>query len=93
MMFGQELLQMMKDFLNGKIEPEQFSFDFPARLSYVYDDFHKENPKLCDYIEEDIPEFCAAFESNPGGNSELLNADQLKEKVKVAYQKALAITN
>lgn len=90
-MFGQELLQMMKDFIDGKFEAEPFSFDFPARLSYVYDGFYKENQKLCDLLEENMPEYCAAFDPYIAGDPELLNAEQLKAKVRAVYEKALSL--
>nr|WP_319488484.1 hypothetical protein [uncultured Caproiciproducens sp.] len=90
-MIGPELIQMMKDFLEGKTGPNDFSFDFPARLTFVYDEFQKENPKLCDLIEENMPDYCAAFDPYIDDDRELLNEDQLRKKVKGVYEKALVL--
>ncbi len=90
-MYGQELLQMMKNFIDKKIEAEPFSFDFPGRLAFVYKDFRKENPALCDFLQKDMPDYCAAYDPDPAGEPDLLDDEQLREKVKGVYEKAVAL--
>lgn len=92
-MYGQELLQMMENFIDGKSKAEPFSFDFPARLAFVHQDLQKENPALYDLLEEDMPDYCAAYDPDPNGDPDLLSADQLREKVKKAYEKAMILQN
>ena len=92
-MYGQELLSMMKDFIDGRLEADPFSFDFPGRLAFVYQNFQKENPKLCNLLEENMPDYCAAYDPDPGNEPDLLNGEQLRQKVKAVYEKAIILQN
>lgn len=92
-MYGQELLSMMKNFIDGQLEPDSFSFDFPGRLAFVYQHFQKENPELCDLLEENMPDYCAAYDPDPNGDPDLLTGEQLRQKVKEIYEKAVSLQN
>lgn len=87
-----ELMLMIAKFLYGELDAGTFSFDFPARLSGVFDDFRAENENLCDYLEDEMPELCAAFDPHGTGDDGTLDAGQFRAKVLEVYQKALPLS-
>lgn len=90
MMYTNELMLMMSRFLYGEYDPEAFSFDFPARLAFVYDEFINENKSLCDWIEDEMPEICGWFDPHNTGCEGTYGEDVFREKVYDVYVKALA---
>jgi hypothetical protein len=86
---------MMKDFLDGKIDAEEFSFEFPARLAYVTPELDKENPQLSDLLNEDLPETCCNFEPYEAERLSrpdiYLSEEQMRKKVAEVYEKALKL--
>ncbi|MGF7049149.1 hypothetical protein J2T13_003657 [Paenibacillus sp. DS2015] len=90
-----KLVGMMKDFLDGTLSAELFSFDFPAALLNEFDALEKENKPLSDLLNEDMPEYCSYFE--PDENARLQSGDYLdevkfKEKVTAVYKLASKLT-
>lgn len=86
------LMLMIAQFLYGGSAAEDFSFEFPATLSAVYDEFHAENPRLCDLLEEQMPELCADFDPHGTGDPDVLNEAGFREKVLKVYQEALPLS-
>lgn len=82
-----ELMLMIAKFLYGELDAGGLSFDFPARLSGVFDEFRVENENLCDYLEDELPELCAAFDLHGIGDDGTLDAGQFRAKVLEVYQK------
>lgn len=64
-MIAVELMQEIKDFLDGKTDIETFSFDFETNLYNATDELKKENYALYDLLNEDMPELCANYEPDP----------------------------
>lgn len=92
MKYTNELMLMIAKFLYGEYDAEQFSFDFPAVLSKVYDTFSEENPDLCDYLEEEMPEVCSYFDAHDTGDPDTLNEQQFRTKVMDIYRNALPLS-
>lgn len=92
MKYTNELMLMIAKFLYGEYDATAFSFDFPAALSDGYTAFLKENKDLCTYLEDEMPDICAAFDPHGTGDVDTLNADQFRGKVLEIYQKALPIS-
>lgn len=92
MKYTNELMLMIAKFLHGELDAEAFSFEFPARLSEVFDDFQVENGALCDHLEEEMPELCAAFDPHGTGDDGVLDGEQLRAAVLEVYQKALPLS-
>lgn len=90
-MYSNELMLMIAKFLYGEYDAEAFSFDFPARLSYVYDDLMKENHRLCDLLEDDMPEICADFDPHNTNNDGTYGLDIFRQKVYDIYCEALSL--
>lgn len=87
-----ELMLMIARFLYGEMGAEDFPFDFPARLSAVFADFQAENAALCNYMEDEMPELCVAFDPHGTGEDGTLNAGQFQARVLEVYQKALPMS-
>lgn len=87
-----ELMLMIAKFLYGEYTAEAFSFDFPAALSARYAALQAENNSLCAYLEEELPELCAAFDPYGSGEEGTLNAEQFRAVVFAVYQKALPLS-
>lgn len=90
-----KLVGMMKDFLDGTLSAELFSFNFPTALRNEFDALEKENKPLSDLLNEDMPEYCSYFE--PDKNARLQSNDYLdevkfKEKVTAVYKLASKLT-
>ena len=92
MKYTNELMLMIAKFLYGEYDAAEFSFDFPAALSDAYTLFIEENKELCTYLEDEMPELCAAFDPHGTGDEDTLNAEQFRNKVLEVYQKALPIS-
>lgn len=94
-MLAKELLANMKSFLEGEIEADDFSFDFPARLAYVTAELDNENPKLSELLNAEMPETCANFEPNDDERNTdpdfFLSEQQMREKTKKVYERALKL--
>lgn len=87
---GEELLEMMKKFLDGKFDPYDFSFDFPECLASLNPKLEKENRALSELLNEDMPEICADYEPQPvvrEGQPGLLDISKFKRKVAEVYSK------
>jgi hypothetical protein len=92
-MYSDELMLMIAKFLYGEYDAEGFSFDFPARLSYIYDDLRKENEQLCDLFEDDMPEICAGYDPHGTGDDDTYGLSEFKSRVFDIYGKALPLVN
>lgn len=83
------LMLMIAKFLYGEYDPEQFSFDFPAVLSNIYDEFQQENAVLCEYLEDEMPEICGYYDPYGTGEPDTLDENQFRDCVMDIYQNAL----
>ena len=90
-MYGRELILMMSNFLKGNYDAEAFSFDFPERLSEVYEELLRENQPLCDCLEEDMPEICSWYDPHDTGDEGTYGLGEFKKKVSGVYLKASAL--
>lgn len=88
-MLQDELMLMIAEFLHGKQSAEQFSFDFPARLAYVYSDLKQENPEFAQLMEDDMPELCASFDPHNTGDPDTIDEKSFRAKVTSIYVSAL----
>lgn len=97
MSVAKKLLNQMKDFLDRKVDAEDFSFDFPVELADAYRDLERENPALAKLLNEDMPETCCNFEPNESERLSMpdyyLSEEQMREKVAEVYEKAIKIIN
>ena len=50
------MMNMTKDFLDGKIDGVTYSLDFPYELEKRYKKMHKEDDDYCELIYEDLYE-------------------------------------
>lgn len=95
-MVAQSVLTMMADFLDGKIDAEDFSFTFPDVLVEQWDEIEQENQQLVHLLNEDMPDICANYEPDEQARSqrsEYLNETQLKKRVAAIYKEALKLVN
>lgn len=74
--------RMIDDFLNGKYDPLEFSYDFPDFLIDKYEIMERENNAVNDILNENMPEICAEYEMGA-------DAGEFKQKVKSEYERAL----
>lgn len=95
MNIAQELLDMMKQFIDGTSTVTDFSFDFPARLAFVFEDLAAVNPKLADLLDDEMPEVCAGYETDEEERKKYpdlyFSEAQIREKTLQVYQKALTL--
>lgn len=92
MKYTNQLMLMIAKFLYGETDAASFSFDFPAVMGSVYNDFQAENPKLCDLLEEDLPDICSQFDPYATGSPETLDKFTFRQKVMGIYQQALPLS-
>jgi hypothetical protein len=91
---GYKLLQEIKDFLDGKVDPEEFSFDLPSLLVETYKELQKENGPLAELLNDFLPDYCGYFCPDPAARSQspdYLDEDQFRAKVKEVYEQALKL--
>lgn len=55
-------LGMMEDFIDGRYEPLDFSYNFPDFLIQNYDRLEQENEYINGVLNENMPEICAEYE-------------------------------
>lgn len=92
MTISMELINMLDEFLNGGMNAEDFSFDFPARLAYVFDELEKENAALANLLGDELPLLCGDYEPDEETRKEhprwYISEQQMREKVLEVYSKA-----
>ena len=84
-----KLLEMMKKFINGRMDPQDFSYEFPDLMLECEDDQALE-------ILDDMPEYCSFYEPDEAEyrkETEFLNDQDFKLKVKEVYKKFEAYVN
>lgn len=86
------LMLMIAKFLYGEYGAEQFSFDFPNALADAYNEFQLENAALCNYLDDEMPEVCAYYDSHQTGDPSTLNEDQFRTQVMNIYKNALPMS-
>ena len=90
-MAAQAILTMMANFLEGKIDAEDFSFSFPDVLVDQWNEIEQENQQLAYLLNEDMPDICANYEPEQQARSqrvEYLDEAQFKKRVEEVYQQA-----
>lgn len=93
MKYSNEMMLMIAQFLYGGADAKDFSYDFPDRLADIYEEFNKENPELCDLLEEEMPEICGFFDMHGTGDRFTYPEDIFRDKVMAVYQKAVSIAS
>lgn len=88
-MYKDEMMLMISDFLYNRYKAEEFSFDFPARLSYIYKELEKEDKEFAELLDEYMPEICAAYEAHNTGDIDTIKEKEFKSKVLEVYKMAL----
>ncbi|KAE9633198.1 hypothetical protein [Defluviitalea raffinosedens] len=76
----EKLLKMMEDLVNGEYDCNDFSYDFPHEM------FELEDEALLEALD-DMPEICAAYDPYKEDEEELLNDEELIEKVREIYSR------
>ena len=77
-----EVLNMIKNFIDGKTDPDEFSVILPDVLIQKYDEMLEENKQATDILNENLPDICAEYE--PG-----MDADYFRKAVQKEYEAAL----
>ena len=90
-MIARELMSMILSFLYGEYDAGDFSFDFPAKLSFNYTALLTENKHLCDLLEEDVPDICASFDPYNLADKGTFGEREFRDKILAIYLKALPI--
>lgn len=70
---------MMEKLINDKYDCNEFSFDFPNEM------FGEDDRKAL-MILDDMPEICASYDEHKEDEEDLLNDQELIEKVKEVYE-------
>lgn len=95
MKISNELIDMMKGFLEGNVHVNDFSFDFPARLSFVFEELERENAMLAELLSKDMPEVCSGYEPDEEQRKQYpdlyFSEQQIREKVLEVYTQALPL--
>lgn len=93
MSVSEELLSQIKQFLDGKTDPEAFSYDFPEDLAERFKELEKENRRLAELLNEDMPEICANFEPEASlrTHPDYLDEPTFHSKVSAVYEQALKV--
>ena len=76
------ILNEMEKLFNGKIDPFEFSCDFPELVYGNYDELEKECDGLGYYLDQKVPYICD--EGEPG-----FDPTHMIEELKKVYQKVL----
>ena len=85
----------MKDYLDGKTDPEEFSFNFPAALATATPELDNNNPGLSELLNEELPDVLCNFE--PYEAERLSRPDiyyseeQMRVVVQEVYDKAITL--
>lgn len=94
-MVADELLKMIKDFLNHNYSIEDFSYDFPDLLVENFESLEKQNQQLANLLNEDMPEICSGYETDADERRRFpdvyFSEEQIREKVLQIYQQALKL--
>ena len=77
-------LNTMRDFLNGKYDPLDFSYGFPDFLVEYYNAMYAENPEITEILNDNMPEICAEYELDAPD-------EDFKKKVRIEYERAIRI--
>lgn len=86
-----EMVHMLKQFIEGVTDAGGFSFDFPARLSFVFGELEKENEDLANLLDG-LTEACGDYEPDEETRKEhpkwYVSEQQLRDKVSEVYEQA-----
>ena len=74
-----KLKQMMEQLIKGEYDCNAFSYDFPGEMLELDDN------KALEMLD-DMPEICAAYEPYKDGEDDVLNDEELIQKVKEVYK-------
>lgn len=58
-----EVFDYIDDFLAGKVEPMEFSWDLQFLIAEKYDEIEKVNSKLIERMNAEFPEACDMYET------------------------------
>ena len=79
-----QVLEMMEDLFNGKVDAFEFSFVLPKFIAKNFDDLEKENKEIAYYLNDDVPDICD--EGEPG-----FDPTHMIEELKKVYEKVKAL--
>lgn len=94
-MTAQDLLKLMKKFLDGVISAYDFSFEFEQAL-YSAKSLKQENHRLYLLLNDELPELCANFEPDPELRKQFpddyFDEETVRGRVSEIYKEAVRLT-
>lgn len=87
-------MKKIESYLNGEINAEDFSYDFPVTYSLYCAMLDRENPALSRFLEEEVKAVCNAFDPFDFYNMDcekIISEEDFRQKIEALYQKAQAL--
>lgn len=85
------VLQKIESFLNGKINAEDFSYDFPVTYSFYAKRLDLENPAFSQLMEKELKPLCRAcdpFDYYNMDDEKIHSEEAFTKAVRALYEKA-----
>lgn len=89
----EKVLKMIEDFLNGKYNAQEFSYDLPDILYEKYEVLEKENEIVNKLLQKELPEICSYFDLYNTKDTYTLNESVFKQKVLKVYNEIIEYLN
>jgi len=93
-MSATRIMGMIKDFLEGNVKADTFSFDLPDALIEFGSAMKRANPALYELLNEELPDICSYYEPNTDERSErpeYLDENEFRGKVQQIYSDAIEL--
>ena len=85
------VLTKIESYLNGEINAEDFSYDFPVTYSFYAKKLDKEDPAFSELMEKKVKVLCRAYDPFDYYNMEgekVFSEEEFREGIRALYKEA-----
>lgn len=85
------VMKKIESFLNGEINAEDFSYDFPVTYSFYAHNLDNENPAFSQLMEKEVKTLCRAYDPFDYYNMEeekIFSEEEFRAGICKLYEKA-----
>lgn len=85
------VMKKIESFLNGEINAEDFSYDFPVTYSFYSHNLDDENPALSQLMEKKVKALCRAYDPFDYYNMEeekVFSEEEFRTGIRKLYEEA-----
>lgn len=88
------VLKKIESYLEGEINAEDFSYDFPVTYSFYAKKLDKEDPAFSELMEKKVKALCRAYDPFDYYNMDVekvFSEEEFREQIEALYKEALTM--